>query len=300
MARKRAYENAGRALQLNPDLSLPYAMLAILQVVDERYEEAIASARRAVALGPGDVEAHIALGYVYLVAGQFPEAAAAIDIALKLDPNLSPADREVAGLVFFFNGENDRAIATLERARADAPGAVNILVALAAAYARAGRISDARAAVAEGIKVPPNNSSLAAIRIAWAHFRNAKDLTFLVDALREAGLPEWPFSFSADEHDRLDGEAIAQLILGHTLQGHIEPGFPTLMQIGQDGRTAYRSSRQFLTETVIVDRDQLCEKSENMFGRADCGPVYRHSNVAGEPSYAYVNSRQVFYFAPIK
>ena len=61
LARKRAYENAGRALQLNPDLSLPYAMLAILQVVDERYEEAIASAKRAVALGPGDVEgAHVA------------------------------------------------------------------------------------------------------------------------------------------------------------------------------------------------------------------------------------------------
>jgi adenylate cyclase len=300
LARKRAYENAGRALQLNPDLSLPYAMLAILQVVDERYEEAIQSARRAVALGPGDVEAHVALGYVYLVAGQFPEAAAAIDTALKLDPNLSAANREVAGLVFFFNGENDRAIATLERARTDAPGAVHILVALAAAYARIGRISDARAAVAEGIKVPPNNSSLAAIRIEWAHFRNAKDLTFLVEALREAGLPEWPFSFSADEHDRLDGEEIAQLMLGQTLQGHIEPGFPTMMQIGQDGRTAYRSSRQFLTEAVVIDRDQLCERSENMFGRADCGPVYRHGSVAGEPSYTYVNSSKVFYFRPVK
>ena len=300
LARKRAYENAGRALQLNPDLSAPYAMLAILQAVDERYEEAIESARRAVALGPGDVEAHVALGYVYLVAGQFAEAAAAIDTALKLDPNLSPVDRVVAGLVFFFNGDNDRAIAILERARADAPGAVNILVALAAAYARAGRISDARAAVAEGIKVPPNYTSLAAIRINWAHFRNAKDLTFLVGALREAGLPEWPFSFSADEHDRLDGEAIAQLVLGQTLQGHIEPGLPTMMQIEQDGRTAYRSSRQFLTETVVVDRDQLCEKSENMFGRPDCGPVYRHGSVADEPSYAYVNSSKVFYFSPAK
>ena len=50
LARKRAYENAGRALQLNPDLSLPYAILAILQVVDQRYEEAIefGQARRRV------------------------------------------------------------------------------------------------------------------------------------------------------------------------------------------------------------------------------------------------------------
>jgi adenylate cyclase len=281
-------------------LSLPYAMLAILQAVDERYEEAIASARRAVTLGPGDAEAHVALGYVYLVAGKFTEAAVAIDTALKLDPNLSSADRQVAGLVFFFNGDNDRAIATLERARQDAPGVANIVVTLAAAYARAGRIADARAAVAEGIRFPPNYTSLAAIRVIWAHLRNGKDLTFLVDALREAGLPEWPFSFSADEHDRLNGDAIARLLLGHTLHGYIEPGFPTMMQIGQDGKTAFRSSRQFLTEMVLVDRDQLCEKSENMFGRADCGPVYRWGDVAGEPTYAYVNSSKVFYFSPVK
>jgi adenylate cyclase len=300
LARKRAYENAGRALQLNPNLSLPYAMLAILQVVDKRYEEAIESAKRAVVLGPGDVQAHVALGYVYLFAGKFADAAAAIKTALRLDPNLSPVDREVAGLVFFFNGDNDRAIATLERAREDAPGVSTILISLAAAYARAGRIADAHAAVAQGFRFSGNSACLAAIRIAWAHFRNAKDLTFLVDALREAGLPEWPFGFSADEHDRLNSEAIARLVLGHTLQGRIEPGLPTMMQIGQDGKTAFRSSRQFFTETAVVDRDQLCEKSENNFGRADCGPVYRWGSVAGEPSYAYVNSSKVFYFSPAK
>jgi adenylate cyclase len=299
LARKRAYENAGRALQLNPNLSLPYAMLAILQVVDQHYEEAIESAKRAVVLGPGDVQAHVAIGYVYLFAGKFADAAAAIKTALRLDPNLSPVDRQVAGLVFFFNGDNDRAIATLERAREDAPGVGPILISLAAAYARAGRIADARAAVAEGIR-PPDNYCLAAIRVGWAHFRNGKDLTFLVETLREAGLPEWPFGFSADEHDRLNSEAIARLVLGHTLQGRIEPGLPTMMQIGQDGKTAFRSSSQFLTETVFVDRDQLCEKSENVFGRADCGPVYRRGSVAGEPNYAYVNSSKVFYFAPEK
>jgi adenylate cyclase len=300
LARKRAYENAGRALQLNPNLSLPYAMLAILQVVDQRYEEAIESAKRAVVLGPGDVQAHVAIGYVYLFAGKFADAAAAIKTALRLDPNLSPVDREVAGLVFFFNGDNDRAIATLERAREDAPGVSTILISLAAAYARAGRIADAHAAVAQGIRFSANTACLGAIRIAWAHFRNAKDLTFLVETLREAGLPEWPFNFSDDENDRLNGEAIARLVLGHTLQGRMEPGLPTMMQIGQDGKTAFRSSIQFLTETVFVDRDQLCEKSENIFGRADCGPVYKQKSADGGPSYAYVNSSKVFYFSPVK
>jgi tetratricopeptide (TPR) repeat protein len=275
-------------------------MLAILQVVDQRYEEAIESAKRAVVLGPGDVQAHVALGYVYLFAGKFADAAAAIKTALRLDPNLSPVDRQVAGLVFFFNGDNDRAIATLERAREDAPGGVGpILISLAAAYARAGRIADARAAVAQCIR-SNDYSSLAGIRIYWAHFRNGKDLTFVLETLREAGLPEWPFKFSADENDRLNGEAIARVVLGHTLQGRIEPGLPTMMQIGQDGKTAFRSSIQFHTETVFVDRDQLCEKSENEFGLADCGPVYRHGSVAGEPSYAYVNASKVFYFSPVK
>jgi adenylate cyclase len=60
------------------------------------------------------------------------------------------------------------------------------------------------------------------------------------------------------------------------------------------------SARQFTTETVFVDRDQLCEKSENLFGRADCGPVYKQRSIAGEPGYAYVNSSKVFYFSPVQ
>jgi len=300
VARKRAYQNAGKALQLNPDLSLPYAMLAILQVVDQRYEEAIESAKRAVALGSGDVEAHVALGYVYLFAGKFAEAAAAIETAMRLDPNLSPIDRLTAGLVFFFNGENDRAITSLERARDEAPGVTQILVSLAAPYARGGRLAEARAAVAQAIRSPPNSTSLSAIRIHWRHFRNSKDLAFLVDALREAGLPEWPFGFSADVHDRLSGGEIARLIPGHTLQGRVEPGSPALMQVGRDGTAAFRTARQFFTEMVFVDRDDLCEQSESMFGRADCGPVYKRDKAGDEPGYVYVNSGKVFYFTPMK
>ena len=120
-ARKRAYEKASRALQLDPDLSSPYAILGIMQVVDRRYEEAIASAERAVALGPGDAETQIALGYVQLFAGNHAEAAVAVEAALRLDPNLSPINRQIAGLVFLIQGNNEKAIEALERARDEAP-----------------------------------------------------------------------------------------------------------------------------------------------------------------------------------
>ena len=65
---------------------------------------------------------------------------------------------------------------------------------------------------------------LAAWRIGYAHFRNAQDLALIIDALRQAGMPEWPFGFTADESDQVKGAEIASLVLGHALQGQLEPG----------------------------------------------------------------------------
>jgi hypothetical protein len=140
---------------------------------------------------------------------------------------------------------------------------------------------------------------LSALRLAYAHFRNAQDLAQILDALRQAGLPEWPLGFTADEEDRLDGAEIASLVLGHTLQGQVEPGRqPAIMQIGQDGKAGFRTMTRMLTFRVYVEHDVLCEQSENMFGPPDCGPVYRRSDAAGK-GYSYVNSGRVFHFVTV-
>jgi tetratricopeptide (TPR) repeat protein len=301
-ARKRAYEKASRALQLDPGLSAPYAILGIMQVVDRRYEEAIASAERAVALGPGDAETQIALGYVQLFAGNHAEAAAAVEAALRLDPNLSPINRQIAGLVFLIQGNNEKAIEALERARDEAPSVGDFRIDLAAAYARAGRLPDARAAIAEGLGSTSmaGSDSLSAYRLNGAQYRNPRDLALIIDALQQAGLPEWPYGFVGDPQHQLKGQEIASLVLGHTLQGQLEPGQqPAILQIGKDGQAAFRSMTRLLTETVYVDHDLLCEQSENMFGRPDCGPVYRRSDDAGN-GYTFVNSSKVFHFAVVQ
>jgi adenylate cyclase len=301
-ARKRAYERASRALELDPDLSSPYAILGIMQVVDRHYDEAIASAKQAVAIGPGDAEAQIVLGYVQLFAGNHAEAVTAVETALKLDPNLSAIDREVASLAFLLQGDNAKAIETLERTRDDAPAVGRFRMTLAAAYARAGRFQDAQAEIANGLRLVAGlefSAQLRALsgwRISYAHFRNPQDLAVFVDALQQAGVPEWPFGFNGDERDRLRGEDIASLVLGHTLQGQIEPDRrPAIMQIARDGRAGFRTNTRMLTETVYVDRDLLCEQSENLFGRPDCGPVYKRSDAAAK-GYTFVNSTKVFHF----
>jgi adenylate cyclase len=301
LARTRAYDKASRALALDPDLSSPYAVLAVMQVVDRRYEQAITSAQKAVSLGSSDAEAHMAFAFVQLISGNHAEAAAAVETALKNDPNLSAIDRYTAGLVFYLLRDNAKAIDNFERAREGSPGNGDFVTPLAMAYVRAGRLDDARAAVADGRRLLAGRESLAGWRIGNDHFRNEQDLKYILDALREAGVPEWPFGFKGDERDRLNGDEIRSIVMGSLLQGTTEPsGSPALMQIELDGKAAFRSPTQMLTETVFIDRGMLCEQSENAFGRADCGPLYRHASSPGETSYIYVNSTKVFYFSPVK
>ena len=303
-ARNRTYEKASRALQLNPDLSSPYAILAIMQVVDRHYDEAIASAERADKLGAGDAETQIAVGYVQLFSGNHDAAAAAVEKALRLDPNLSAIDREVAGLVFLVQGNTKKAIETLERTRNDAPDVGSFRITLAAAYARDGRLSDAKTEIANGLRLQPTPrfASLAAVRLTWsAQFRNAQDAAALVEALKQAGMPEWPYGFTTDGRDRLNGEQIASLVLGHTLRGKLEPSLqPAILQVETDGQAAFRSTTRMITERVYVDQDLLCEVSENMFGRPDCGPAFGQRDSSDQMAYVYVNSSKIFYFSPIK
>ena len=312
LAEERAYEKASLAQKYNPSLPLPWMTLAILQNVDRRFDESIASARKAVDLGPGDAEAYITLGYVQMYAGNFAEATTAIETALKLDPNLSPMNRSVAGLVYFFNGDNDRAIETLERARDDGPEIDDVLISLAAAYARGGRIADARATMEQNIRLPSNDPSVAGMRLSWTHFRDDKDFAFLLDALRQAGLPDWPFGFQEQGRDRLTGDEIERLIFNHTpegsktLTGFIDPGKRVAnMFVGADRRILFftgiygqpRTRDVAFQARLFVDvaDDLLCLQSENGFGRPDCGKVFKS---ADEYPFVYVNSALVFHFKP--
>lgn len=301
LARKRAYDKASRALALDPGLSSPYAVLAVMQVVDHRYDQAITSAEKAVSLGSADVEAYMASAYVHMICGNHAEAAAAVEAALKHEPNLSAVDRYTAGLNYYLLRDYTKAIDNFERARDASPGNGDFVTPLAMAYQRAGRVDDARAIISEASRILTGRDSLASWRIGNSHFRNEADLAFILDALRQAGLPEWPYGFNGNENDRLNGKEITSTVMGKLLKGMTEPSKSlTLMQIQRDGKAAFRTATQMLTEKVFVDHDMLCEQSESAFGQADCGAVYRRPNSPDETKYVYVNSTKVFYFSPAK
>ena len=98
VARKRAYEAAGRALALNPQLSLGYSVLALLQMLDGQHEEAVASARKAVALGPNSAEAYLNLAVVLVYAGLHEDALRGDGDGAATEPEAEPSGPRISGL----------------------------------------------------------------------------------------------------------------------------------------------------------------------------------------------------------
>jgi tetratricopeptide (TPR) repeat protein len=254
-----------------------------------------------VALAPSDVQAHAALSLVLTFSGDHAATVREVEQALRLDPNLPVSDRIVAGLAFSLHGDHERAIGVLERARTVFPGLDNLHAVLAVAYARAGRLAEARSAAAEARRLGPS-LNLELFRIVYGNFRDPQDLTLFLDALRQAGMPAWPFGFTGAGLDRLAGAEVEQLAFGRTWQGRTEKGEPAFLQIGRDGKTAFRTPMQIETGMAFVEGDLLCEQSERvLFGRVRCGPVYRRAAEPGAdaPRYTYVNAQKLFHFSAV-
>jgi TolB-like protein/Tfp pilus assembly protein PilF len=302
VARKRAYEHAGKALEIDSEAPLPFSVLAVLQVVDGRHEEALASAERAVALGPSEAEAHAALSLVLTFSSRHADAVAAVQTAVQLNPNLPTGDRIVAGLAFLLNDQPERAIDILERARAEAPNVDDTHVMLTVAYTLTGRTDAARAAAAEAVRLTPV-LCVEQYRMIFGYLRSGQDLAKILDALSAGGLPEWPYGFSADSRDRLTAAEIERLAFGRTWQGRVEGGGQALALIKPNGELVFRTMTQLVTGRAFVSGDRLCERIEALsLGRPVCGPIYRHTNPSGEDdlAYTYVNASKTFHFSPVE
>jgi tetratricopeptide (TPR) repeat protein len=299
VARQRLYEAAGRALALNPELPRARAVLAEAQSVDGEHEAAIESARLAVAFGPSDAEAHATLASVLAYSGQPEQAVEAAETALRLNPKPPASVLLTAGLALFLDEQYDRAIEALERARDLAPGLNEPVQFLAMAYGLAGRSEQAKHAVEVSLQRVPS-ASVQFHRVMWAHHRRSDDLARRLDGLRKAGLPEWPYGYPDRPEQRLDGARASALTFGHTWQGQHQSGEPFLLQIGEDGTTAYRNPNSLRTGRVSLHDNRLCDLSDDfLLGRANCGYLYHDpSSVDGTKyEYVYVNAFSLMHFS---
>jgi predicted Zn-dependent protease len=103
--------------------------------------EVLPTLRREVELFPDNAEAHLEIAFDILERGNPSEALASARIAARLLPE-SPWSHFALGRALLATGIGDEAVAELERASALGPEVRDVYVALAQAYARAGRTAD--------------------------------------------------------------------------------------------------------------------------------------------------------------
>ena len=140
-----------RALELNPSSADAHSEYSVYLAAVRRFEEAIAHAMRVAELDPLSPERRHRIGWVYFMARQYDQALEVYREMLEFDPNLGnprgPDPHFMFGWIYREKGMYEEAIAEFREALKKDPGAAYIVAHLGNAYARAGRVREARECV---------------------------------------------------------------------------------------------------------------------------------------------------------
>ncbi|MCH8002220.1 MAG: tetratricopeptide repeat protein [Proteobacteria bacterium] len=296
-ARRQAYDSAARALSLDPSSARAYSVLAILQMVDGRYDEAIESARKAISLNPNDADSHLNLALVLSYGGEHDKAVRAMKAALRLNPKPPSGVYRLSGFILLMAHRYEQAINLLIKARNTTPSDPSH-EELAMAYAQLGRLDEAKAEVDGMLKLWPA-ANLTYYRVLYAHHKREEDLDFRIAALRKAGLPQWPYDYDGRAENRLKGSEIQRLIHDRNWYGHRVGAEEFIRENTKDGLVKFRDpkahpgrsrSAYLLQGTVSIDGDMLCYRYEEfLLGRRYCGYVYRNPEGSHGEKNAYVD-----------
>ena len=192
----KAFSSAQRAVVLDDTDSFPHTILGAVHMFRREYEESRSEHERAMALNPNDPEAHRYFGNLLAATGEVDAAIEQIELARQLNPFDATWVPWILGIAYFTARRYDQAIASLKQAR----DPINEVRGwLAASYAHAGRLEEARTALTEFLQVAQTDMAVFPGRRLedWTtywhcafEYRDNADFEHLYDALRKAGLED--------------------------------------------------------------------------------------------------------------
>jgi len=145
---KAAEAEFKRALELDPNCAPAHFWYGELLMYFGRSEESIREMKRALELDPVSLVINTILGSAYLMARQFDQAIAQLHQTLEMDPNFALAHLEL-GNAYFAKLQFSDGIGELKKARRLSGDAVMMVGTLGVAYARAGKLEEAKGILAE-------------------------------------------------------------------------------------------------------------------------------------------------------
>jgi adenylate cyclase len=180
---------AERAVALDDSLPLAQARLGWAYFANQRHDEAITAARRAIALGPNDAEAHAQLGNILNWSGQPKEAIGLIEKAMRLSPHYPFYYLFYLGHSHYLLENREKSIELMKRVVTRAPNFLPVRRHLAVLYEEVGLDAEAKAQTAEVLRIFPG-ASIEDSRQRCLYIHKPKLLNRFFNGLRKSGMPE--------------------------------------------------------------------------------------------------------------
>jgi adenylate cyclase len=176
---------ANRAINLGPDYPNGYSTKAVYLALSRRANEALGVADAGLAVNPNVPYLYQARALAENSLGRYEQAKADLERAIRLSPRDPGMDfwHVDLGDAEINLGHFDAAIDEYHKALDRGLGAVFVHTNLAAAYAQAGKMDEAKVELAEARRLNP------AITVKWVK-EHGPNLPAVFDGLRKAGLPE--------------------------------------------------------------------------------------------------------------
>jgi len=175
-----------RAIALAPDNVAAYETKSYYLNDAHRWDEALRAIDAGLAINPNSARLYAARGWLEINVGGFEQAKSDEQQAMQLgprDPNIG--DRHLAlGSAELGLGHVDAAIEEFHKTDNGGCCDVASLVSLAAAYALAGKIDEAKSALAAARRIEPK------LTVKWMLAQQTPNLPPLYEGLRKAGIPE--------------------------------------------------------------------------------------------------------------
>jgi adenylate cyclase len=184
-----AHRHACKAVELDPNLPEAHAEVGHVLTFMFQHDASVVSIEKAVALNPNYVDWRF--GWPLALGGHPRRALDLLHTYMRLDPFHPPLVHFFVGVAHFVLGDYSRALEVLGAYVSRAPQLPfsSAWSWLAATHAQLGQIEEARAAIAEVLRVNPN-ASIAKSARKLVVFKHANDGEPYFEGLRKAGMPE--------------------------------------------------------------------------------------------------------------
>lgn len=184
----KATEAVRKALILDSGSSDAHLLAAYLFLLRREHDKAIAEAKKAIKLSQNNADAYHVLGFTLNWAERPKEGIEFIKKAIKLNPIPNPFYLNSLGNSYIFLEDYIKAVEIFTQIVELDPNQSFTYSSLAFLYTELGRDEEAKFAVEELLKIHPNFSVKAFVKVA--PFKNKNRPVILSESLRKAGLPE--------------------------------------------------------------------------------------------------------------